>query len=145
MNALSHEIVETGGRFRWVATFRSSSVGRIFSRDSAVSFVTRAEAQRDFDVIARLTPQQDDTFVRPKEDIDDLLAAALKGRSACAEFIFSNVQWQDLDEVGCNWCFEHFSYEIVGCVGQILSEIDALRRMYRIPFTESPQHHSRLQ
>lgn len=31
---------------------------------------------------------------------------------------------------GCNWFFSDFRYDIVGCVGKILSEIDGLRRTY---------------
>ena len=133
MDAASWDIVEASGRYKWLVSFGSMTPAPLSVRDSAVSFATRDEAEKDLGAFLNLEPRSDGTFVRSKTDIDELLAAAVRGRTHCEGFWFAKVQWQEPDEVGCNWCFSNFRQDVAACVGLVLSEIDSLRRMYRIP------------
>jgi hypothetical protein len=136
MVTVSNEIVETYGRYRWRVEFFPASPDLRNVQNSGISFQKYDEAHEDLEEFLTLRREPDGTVVRSKADIDRLLAAAIRGRSGCADFAFAGVRWQAPDDVGCNWCFDSFSYEVVGCLGGVLAEIDALRCMYRIQADE---------
>jgi hypothetical protein len=129
MQSASRDLFEINGRYKWSVLLGSGARAPSIHRDSAVSFASRDEAEEDLGAFLRLEHLGNGTFVRSKEDIDELLAAAVRGREGCDGFWFSKVQWQEPDDVGCNWFFSDFRYDVVGCVGRIVSEIDSLRRI----------------
>ena len=133
MKVTTRALHEINGRHKWSVTLSAGVHGPCLLRDSAVSFATRSEAEEDLETFLRLEHLGNGIFVRSKDDIDELLAAAVRGRDECKGFWFGKVQWQESGEVGCNWFFSDFRYDIVGCVGELLPEIDSMRRMYRIP------------